>query len=139
MDASIRRTADYQRKEAAMLAGFKKFIMQGNVVDLAVGVVVGAAFGALVKAFGDSFITPLIQVITGGGTKGGKFKISGAVFNYGAFITAIITFVLTMAVVYFVVVVPMNAAKARRARNEGDEEASNEEKMLALLERIAQK
>ena len=123
-----------------MLAGFKKFIMQGNVVDLAVGVVVGAAFGALVKAFGDSFITPLIQVITGGGTKGGTFKISGAVFNYGAFITAIITFVLTMAVVYFVVVVPMNALKDRRAKGgETETEPTNEEKMVSLLEQIARK
>jgi Large-conductance mechanosensitive channel, MscL len=64
-----------------MLDGFKKFIMKGNVVDLAVGVVIGAAFGALVKQFTDSFINPLIQVLTGGGIDGGTFTIDGVVFD----------------------------------------------------------
>ena len=68
-----------------MFAGFKKFILQGNVIDLAVGVVIGAAFGALVKAFTDAFITPLIAAITGGGTTGGTFTINDQVFNYGLF------------------------------------------------------
>ncbi len=123
-----------------MLAGFKKFIMQGNVVDLAVGVVIGAAFGALVSQFTASFIDPLIKAITGGGTTGGTFTINEQVFDYGAFINAIITFVLTAAAVYFVVVVPMNALKDRRAKGgETETEPTNEEKMVSLLEQIARK
>jgi large conductance mechanosensitive channel len=123
-----------------VLAGFKKFILQGSVVDLAVGVVIGAAFNALVSAFTASFIKPLIAVITGGGVNGGTFTISDQVFDYGAFINAIITFVLTAAAIYFVVVVPMNALRERRNRGqEGEVEPSNEEKMVLLLEQIAQK
>ena len=79
------------------MKGFKEFLMQGNLIDLAVAVIIGAAFGALVKAFTDAFITPLIAAITGGGTTGGTFTINDQVFNYGAFISAIITFVLTAA------------------------------------------
>ena len=123
-----------------MLEGFKKFIMKGNVVDLAVGVVIGAAFGALVKQFTDSFINPLIQVLTGGGIKGGTFTIDGVVFDYSAFFSAIITFVLTAAAVYFVVVVPMNALNERRKAGEEEVvEPTPEERMVVLLEQIAAK
>lgn len=127
-----------------MLAGFKKFILQGNVVDLAVGVVIGAAFGAVVSAFTGAFIEPLIKLITGGGEVGGAFTVGeGAdevVFNYGAFINAAITFLLTAAAIYFVVVVPMNALKDRRSKGaEEDVEPSNEERIVALLEQIASK
>lgn len=124
-----------------MIAGFKKFILQGNVVDLAVGVAIGAAFGALVAQFTKSFITPLIAAITGGGVKGGTFTINDQVFDYGAFFGAIVTFLITAAAIYFVVVVPMNALKERRARGAEPEaaEPTNEEKMVALLEQIAAK
>ena len=64
-----------------MIAGFKKFIMQGNVIDLAVGVVIGAAFGALVKQFTDSFIQPLIKAVSGGGVSGGTFTLRGQTFD----------------------------------------------------------
>lgn len=132
-------TASNQRKKTNMLAGFKKFIMGGNVIDLAVGVVIGAAFGALVASFTSSFITPLIALISGGGETGGTFKVDGQVFNYGAFITAIITFLLTAAVVYLAIVVPMNKLKERRAAGEEAAEPTSEEKMVALLEKIASK
>lgn len=123
-----------------MLAGFKKFIVQGNVIDLAVGIVIGTAFGAVIKQFTDSFISPVIRLITGGGTAGGTFTINDQVFDYGAFISAVILFVLTAAAVYFAIVVPMNALKARRAAGtDADEEPSNEERMVALLEQIASK
>ena len=123
-----------------MLAGFKKFILQGNVIDLAVGIVIGAAFGALVKSFTDSFIQPLISAITGGGAVGGTFTVNGAVFNYGAFISALITFALTAAVVYFAIVAPMNVLNERRKRGqEADVELSSEERMVQLLEQIAAK
>jgi large conductance mechanosensitive channel len=121
-----------------MLEGFKKFIMKGNVVDLAVGVVIGAAFGAVVKQFTDSFITPFIGLLTGGGLDAGTFTIKDQVFDYNAFFSAVITFVITAAAIYFVVVVPMNALMDRRARGQEQEvEPTNEEKMVALLERIA--
>lgn len=122
-----------------MLAGFKKFIMQGNVVDLAVGVAIGAAFGALVTSFTTSFLDPLIRLITGGGTTGGTFTINDQVFDYGSFITAIITFVITAAAIYFIVVVPMNTIKERRSKSAEPEDPTNEEKMIALLEQIAKK
>jgi large conductance mechanosensitive channel len=123
-----------------MLAGFKKFILQGNVIDLAVGVVIGAAFGAVVKSFTDSFIAPLIRLITGGGTAGGTFTVNDVTFDYGAFINALITFAMTAVVVYFAIVVPMNLLNERRKKGqETDVEPSNEERVVQLLEQIAAK
>jgi len=121
-----------------MIKGFKEFIMRGNVVDLAVGVVIGAAFNALVSQFTASFLTPLIAAIFGGGQFGGTFTINEQIFNWGAFVTAIITFLITAAVIYFLVVVPMNHLRERRDRGQEQEvEPTNEEKMVALLEQIA--
>jgi large conductance mechanosensitive channel len=121
-----------------MVKGFKEFIMRGNVIDLAVGVVIGAAFGALVTQLTKSFIEPVIKLIGGGGTGGGTFTVNDVVFDYGAFINAVITFVLTAAAVYFIVVVPYNALRERRDRGqEADVEPTNEERMIALLEQIA--
>lgn len=99
-----------------MLKGFRDFVLRGNIIELAVAVVIGTAFAALVKQFTESFITPLIAVFTGGGEMGGKFIISGQQFTYGAFISAIITFLITAAVVYFLVVVPMNKIMDRFAK-----------------------
>jgi large conductance mechanosensitive channel len=123
-----------------MLEGFKKFIMKGNVVDLAVGIVIGAAFASVISQFTASFITPLIALFTGGGGDGGTFTINDEVFTYGAFFSAVIGFVITAAVIYFFVVVPMNALNERRARGQEQEvEPTNEERMVALLEQIASK
>jgi len=101
-----------------VLKGFKDFLLRGNVVDLAVAVVIGAAFTAVVNSFADSFLTPLIGLITGGGELGGTFTVNGQTFTYGAFISQVITFVLTAAVVYFAVVLPMKALMDRRKRGE---------------------
>jgi large conductance mechanosensitive channel len=121
-----------------MIKGFKEFIMRGNVIDLAVGVVIGAAFGALVTQLTASFIDPLITLIGGGGELGGTFSVDGVVFDYGAFINAVITFLLTAAAVYFLVVVPYNTLRERRDRGQETEvEPTNEERMVALLEQIA--
>ena len=122
-----------------MIKGFKDFIMRGNVVDLAVGIVIGAAFGALVTQLTKSFIEPVIKLIGGGGTTGGTFTVNDVVFDYGAFINAVITFVLTAAAVYFLVVVPYNKLRERRSAGEDDAEPTNEERMVALLEEIAGK
>ncbi|MQA15941.1 MAG: large conductance mechanosensitive channel protein MscL [Pseudonocardiaceae bacterium] len=96
-----------------MFKGFRDFILRGNIVDLAVAVVIGTAFTALVSQFTESFITPLIAVVTGGGEAGGQFTVNGQAFTYGAFGGAIVTFVIIAAVVYFAVVVPMNKIMAR--------------------------
>jgi large conductance mechanosensitive channel len=101
-----------------MIKGFKDFLLRGNIVDLAVAVVIGTAFTALVAAFTASFLQPLIGLIAGGGVKGGTATVDGQVFTWGAFINALITFVLTAAVVYFVVVLPMKAIMERRQRGE---------------------
>ena len=100
-----------------MIKGFRDFILRGNVVDLAVAVVIGAAFGAVVKAFVDNLITPLIAAIFGKPDFSGlAFTINGSIFRYGLFINALITFLLVAAAVYFVVVAPMNKLAERRAR-----------------------
>jgi len=102
-----------------MIKGFKEFILRGNVVDLAVAVVMGAAFGALVTAFVKDLITPLIAAIFGKPDFSTlSFTINHSTFLYGEFINALIAFVLIAAAVYFVIVVPMNALAARRARGQ---------------------
>ncbi len=100
---------------APMIKGFKDFLLRGNVVDLAVAVVIGAAFTALVAQFTASFLQPLIALVGGGGLDGGTFTIDDQEFDWAAFINAVITFVLTAAVVYFVVVIPMKKLMERRA------------------------
>lgn len=99
-----------------MLNGFKNFIMRGNVVDLAVGVVIGAAFTTLVNQFTKSFLEPVIKLVGGGGGKvGGEWRIGDdSIVAWGAFLNATITFVLTAAVLYFLVVLPMNKLAERR-------------------------
>jgi large conductance mechanosensitive channel len=97
-----------------MLKEFRDFVLRGNVVELAVAVVIGAAFGALVTVFVSSFITPLIAAI------GGKpdfsslaFTINDSKFTYGAFFNALLSFLIIAAVVFFFVVRPLNALMAR--------------------------
>ena len=103
-----------------MIKGFRDFILRGNVVDLAIAVVIGAAFGALITAFVKDLITPIIAAI------GGKpdfaslsFTINNSRFLYGDFINAVVSFLIIAAAIYFVVVVPMNAMAARRERGKG--------------------
>ena len=119
-----------------MLSGFRDFIMRGNVVDLAVGVVIGAAFGAVVTAFTNAFLTPLIALAFGGkGDIAGKAVINGVVFDWGSFLTALISFLLTALVVYLFVVQPMNRAMAHLNRNKpaAVTEPTNEEKLLTEI------
>jgi large conductance mechanosensitive channel len=91
-----------------MLTGFRKFLLRGNVVELAVAVAIGAAFVAVVSAFGTAFINPLIALIGGNAGSTASFTAGGQEFPYGVLITALVTFVLTAAVIYFLVVVPIN-------------------------------
>lgn len=96
------------------MKGFRTFLLRGNVVDLAIAVVIGAAFGAVITALVKDLLTPLIAAI------GGKpdfsalsFTINNSRFLYGDFINAVIAFIILAAVVYYLVVVPMNALIAR--------------------------
>jgi len=97
------------------MSGFRKFLLRGNVVDLAVGIVIGAAFGALVTSFVASFVAPLVGLAQGTSgdfsTKG--FTVNDVEFPYGKFVTALISFVIIAAVVYFFVVVPVNKLMER--------------------------
>lgn len=101
-----------------MLKGFKDFLLRGNVVDLAVAVVIGVAFAALVTSFTESFLNPLIALIGGGGVNGGSIEVDDQLFTWGAFLNSVLTFVLTAAVIYLVVVVPMKRLQERRQRGE---------------------
>jgi large conductance mechanosensitive channel len=103
-----------------MLDGFKKFILRGNVVDMAVGVVIGAAFASVVGAFTKDFLTPLIGAVVGktGDFATFSFKIRDSVFNLGDLINQTIAFLLIAAAVYFFVVLPVNALVVRMHKDE---------------------
>ena len=106
-----------------MIKGFRDFILRGNVIDLAVAVVIGAAFGAVITAFVADILTPLIAAIFGQPDFSAlTFTINGSKFLYGAFINAVISFLFIALAIYFVVVVPMNKLAERRARGEGPAE-----------------
>src|SRR3954469_7446478 len=97
-----------------LLKEFREFILRGNLVDLAVAVVIGTAFTALVAAFTKDVITPLLAAIGGKPDFGNlAFTINGSRFAYGEFINALITFLIVAAVVFFLVVRPVNAMRAR--------------------------
>ena len=99
-----------------MLKGFKTFIMRGNVVDLAIAVVIGAAFGAVISSFVADILTPLIAAIFGKPNFADlSFTVHHSVFLYGALINALITFIAIAAAVYFFLVAPLNRLAARRA------------------------
>jgi large conductance mechanosensitive channel len=113
MDSARTMAAAADRR--GYLRDFKQFLLRGNVVDLAVAVVIGAAFGAVVTAFVRDLITPLVSAIFGAGFFGGlSFTIHHSVFLYGDFLNALVTFVTVTAVVFFLVVRPVNALMARR-------------------------
>ena len=118
-----------------MLQGFKDFIMRGNVVDLAVGIVIGAAFTAVVTAFTNGFIKPLIQLI-GGDTSvnAGAWRVGEVRFDYASFINSILTFLITAAVLYFLVVFPLNKLAERRRRGEEPPPKAPSEEVKLLTE-----
>ncbi|WP_328381054.1 large conductance mechanosensitive channel protein MscL [Micromonospora zamorensis] len=118
-----------------MLKGFKDFIMRGNVVDLAVGIVIGAAFTGVVTQLTKSFLEPLIKALGGGtGLSAGTWTLNDQTVDWAAFINALITFVLTAAVLYFFVVFPMNKLAERRQRGEEPPPAAPSEEVKLLTE-----
>ena len=107
-----------------MLKDFKAFILRGNVIDLAIGVAIGAAFTAVVTSFTENLLTPLLSIPGDAASLSDKsFSISGAVFRYGAVIDAIISFLIIAAVLFFFVVKPVNTLMARR-KTEPDVEST---------------
>ncbi len=123
-----------------MLREFKDFLMKGNIVDLAVAFVIGLAFAAVINSLVNDLIMPLIAMVIGKPDFSDlTFTINDAVFRYGAFITAVITFVAVAAAVFFIVVKPMQAVKARNAAQEedavSDEERRHQELLAALKSR----
>lgn len=126
-----------------MLKGFKDFLLRGNVVDLAVAVVIGSAFTAIVTAFTTNLINPIIASIGGANVNGLAIQLvegnDQSIMDFGAVITAAINFLIVAAVVYFILVVPMNKVKElseKRKKKDAVEEAkepTTDEKLVALL------
>lgn len=116
-----------------MIDGFKNFIMRGNVVDLAVAVVIGAAFATVVTALVDGLISPLIGAIFGQVDLTGvwTFEVNNAVFSIGLIVDALIKFLMVAAAIYFLIVLPMNKlAERRKAGIEPEPEAPAEDVLL---------
>jgi large conductance mechanosensitive channel len=102
-----------------MIEGFKKFLLRGNVVDLAVAVVIGAAFGAVVTSFVTDLLTPLIAAIAGKPDFSALVvSVNGSVIKYGLFLNALLSFLMIAAAVYFFIVAPLNAWNERRQRGQ---------------------
>lgn len=105
-----------------MIKEFRDFLLRGNVVDLAVAVVIGAAFAALVNSLVSDILTPIIGVIIGKPDFSGlTFTIRGSQFNYGNFLNALIAFISVAAAVFFFVIKPMNTVNRLRGAGEDDE------------------
>ncbi|NDJ12996.1 MAG: large conductance mechanosensitive channel protein MscL [Acidobacteriia bacterium] len=99
------------------MGGFKDFILRGNVVDLAVGVVIGGAFGGVVTAFTKDLVTPMIAALVGKPDFSAiEYTINGTKFPVGDFLNAVVAFLLVAAAIYYVIIVPMNAMNARMAK-----------------------
>ena len=121
-----------------MLKGFKEFISRGNVVELAVGVIIGAAFKNIVDALVDGIINPLIAAVIGKPDFSAAFilTLNGSDVKFGLLITAVINFILMAFAIYFCIVVPMNALNARRKKAEDEApeaEVSDEVKLLTEI------
>ncbi|GAB2989428.1 large-conductance mechanosensitive channel protein MscL [Saccharothrix stipae] len=120
-----------------MIKGFKDFLMRGNVIDLAVAVVIGAAFTAIVNAFTSHLINPIIALFGGSNVNGLAVQLGDndkTVMDFGAIITALINFLIVAAIVYFIFVLPMNKLKERRKR--GEEAGPSEPTDVELLKEI---
>ncbi len=121
-----------------MIKGFRDFILRGNVVDLAVAVVIGAAFGAVVTSFSDNVIKPLVAAVGGANVNGLGFQINASnpktIVDFGAVITSALNFAIVAAVIYFLVVVPINRLAELRKRGQEPEPAAPAEDILLLQE-----
>jgi len=119
-----------------MLKGFKDFLAQGNVMDLAVAVIIGAAFTQVVTALTDSVLMPLISDLVGSPNfdEFAKVTINGNEIAFGVFLTALVNFLLVAAAVYFLIVMPMNKLLTMRRHEVEDDDETPED--IALLREI---
>jgi large conductance mechanosensitive channel len=119
-----------------MLKGFKDFLMRGNVADLAVAVVIGAAFGLVVKGLLDGLINPLIAAVAGEQDLNhvGEFTLNDAKFSVGVFLTPLLNFLTVAAAIYLIVVLPLNKLAERRAKGVEPETKSPSEEVALLTE-----
>jgi large conductance mechanosensitive channel len=122
-----------------MLKEFRDFLVKGNLVELAVAVVMGIAFGAVIKSLVDNLITPIIGMIGGVDFKSETFTINGSHFLYGQFINDVIYFVLVAAAVFFVIVKPVNMimARARKPAVDGPAAPTQEELLTEIRDLLA--
>ncbi len=123
------------------LEEFKAFALKGNVMDMSIGVIVGAAFGNIVSSLTDNFINPLIQLCTGGVGEdgvsiGGTFRIAGVSFNYGAFLSEVINF-LIMAFILFCILKAINTAMSLGKKQEEEKPKEDPEDIKLLKELVA--
>ena len=128
--------ADGHPEVVRVIAGFKSFILRGNVVDLAVAVVIGAAFGAVVTSLVENLINPLIAALfqMPDLTKVWAFTVNDAEFHLGTFIGAVINFLVIAAAIYFIVVLPLNTLAERRKKGVEPEPKAPAEDVLLLTE-----
>ena len=115
-----------------MLKGFREFALKGNFIDLAVAVVVGAAVATLIGAISEGLILPIVGIFLGGGVNAGQFEINGQIIDISLIINAFITFIITMAVIYFAFVMPMNKLRERIGAG-GIDTKSTEAKLLVEI------
>lgn len=130
----VRDAGERLRGLPKVFQGFKDFISRGNAVELAVGVVIGAAFTTVISAIQDGFIGPLIAAIFGEPDLSGvaSFTVNGSLFSIGLILDALLQFLITAAAVYFVIVLPLNALAARRKRGQEEEPKAPSEDILLL-------
>lgn len=129
-------------EKKGFIAEFKEFALKGNVMDMAVGVIIGAAFGNIVTSLTENFINPLIAVITGGNGEdgvqiGGQFTVRGVAFNYGAFLSAVVNF-LIIALILFCLIKAVNKAMEIGKKKEEEKPAeppkpTKEEELLTEI------
>lgn len=121
----------------SLITGFKNFVLRGNVIDLAVAVVVGTAFSAVVKALVDGLINPLVAAVVGSSSLAGSLRLTlrgNAAIEFGSILAAVVNFVAVAAVVYFFVVVPMNRLLSLRRQGEVEAPKAPAEDVLLLTE-----
>lgn len=125
-----------------MLNDFKKFILKGNVVDLSTGVIIGAAFGEIVKAFTNGIVNPLLSLVGGKPDVSLIVDVMGAKFDLGVVISSIIGFLITAAVIFFVIIKPFNYLMDKmKAKEEAapPPPPSNQEVLLAEIRDLLRK
>lgn len=120
-----------------MLKGFREFALKGNFIDLAVAVVVGAAVATLIGAISEGLILPIVGIFLGGGVDAGQIEINGQIIDISLIINAFITFIVTMAVIYFAFVMPMNKLRERVGAGDIDTKSTEAKLLVEIRDLLA--